>query len=394
MSEKADIVVIGGGCMGTSIAYNLKKRGIDKVVLLEKSFIGSGTTSRSVGVVRQHYSTEFMVRMATSSLTTIRDFQKQIGSESGYRKTGLIVAVGNDGFQGLKETVSMQRSLGVETSVLSPSGLREVQPGLYADDLAGGAFEPNAGYADPSLVTGGYAKAAEALGVRILQKTQVVGVKLQGRRVAAVETDRGEQIHTPIVVNATNAWANRINRTIGVELPIQSVKSQVITLGRPADFHGPHVVIFDFINLIYFKAEGDTRTVVGTLDPRVYLSEPIDPDHCPDSADYEHVEMLSKMVLQRLPVMERAVPCGGWSGAYDVTPDWHPILDRIEDVEGYYCAVGFSGHGFKLCPTVGEMMADLIIHGKRAGSDIDNFRRTRFKEGKPIVPKYARGLVG
>jgi len=392
--KSADVAVIGGGCMGASIAYNLKRRGMDKVMLLEKRFIGSGATGRSAGVVRQHYSTEFMVRMASRSLKTIRNFQEELGADSGYRRTGLIVAVGEEGIDPLKQTVAMQTALGVDTKVFSPSELRQVQPELYTDDLAGGAFEPDAGYADPSLTTTGYAKAAEALGVEILQKTEVVDIQLHGRNVAAVKTNSGEEIQTPVIVNATNAWANRINKMVGVELPIQSVRSQVCLLRRPPDFQNSHVVLFDFIKLTYLKAEGDTQTLAGTIDPQVDLAAPVDPDLCPDSVDYDHIEMLSEKIVHRLPVMGRAVPRGGWSGPYDVTPDWHPILDRIEEVEGYYCAVGFSGHGFKLCPAVGEMMADLIIHGKKAGSDVENFRSTRFKEGKPIVPKYAYSLVG
>jgi len=392
--DNADVVVIGGGCMGTSIAYNLKRNGMDKVTLLEKRFVGSGATGRSAGVVRQHYSTEFMVRMATRSLRTIRDFQQELGTDSGYRRTGLIVAVDEEGIDALRQTVAMQRSLGVDTKLISPSELMQVQSELYTDDLGGGAFEPDAGYADPSLTTTGYAKAAETLGVKILQKTEVVGIELSGRKVTAVKTNQGERIVTPVIVNATNAWANRINEMVGVELPIQSVRSQVCLLRRPPDFQGSHVVLFDFVKLTYLKAEGDTQTLVGTLDPQVDLSAPVDPDLCPDSIDYEHVEMLSGRIVHRFPVMGRAVPRGGWSGPYDVTPDWHPILDEIEEVEGYYCAAGFSGHGFKLCPAVGEMMADLIIHGKKAGSDIENFRSTRFREGKPIVPKYAYSLVG
>ena len=380
--------------MGTSIAYNLKRKGMDKVTLLEKRFVGSGATGRSAGVVRQHYSTEFMVRMATRSLRTIRDFQQELGTDSGYRRTGLIVAVDEEGIDALRQTVAMQRSLGVDTKLISPSELMQVQSELYTDDLGGGAFEPDAGYADPSLTTTGYAKAAETLGVKILQKTEVVGIELSGRKVTAVKTNQGERIVTPVIVNATNAWANRINEMVGVELPIQSVRSQVCLLRRPPDFQGSHVVLFDFVKLTYLKAEGDTQTLVGTLDPQVDLSAPVDPDLCPDSIDYEHVEMLSGRIVHRFPVMGRAVPRGGWSGPYDVTPDWHPILDEIEEVEGYYCAAGFSGHGFKLCPAVGEMMADLIIHGKKAGSDIENFRSTRFREGKPIVPKYAYSLVG
>lgn len=211
--------------MGASIAYNLKRRGIDKVMLLEKRFIGSGATGRSAGVVRQHYSTEFMVRMATSSLKTIRDFQQELGADSGYCRTGLIVAVGEEGIDALKQTVAMQRALGVDTKVFSPSELRQIQPQLYTDDLAGGAFEPDAGYADPSLTTTGYAKAAEALGVEILQKTEVVDIRHHGHSVTAVKTNSGEEIRTPVIVNATNAWANRINGMVGVELPIRSVRS-------------------------------------------------------------------------------------------------------------------------------------------------------------------------
>jgi sarcosine oxidase subunit beta len=392
--DSADIVVIGGGCMGTSIAYNLKKRGVDRVVLLEKNYVGSGATGRSVGVVREHYSTEFMVRMAKRSLSIIRNFEKEVGFDSGYRKTGLIVAVAQDGIEALKDTVSMQRSLGVDTRVLPTSDLKAVQPELFTEDLAGGAYEPGAGYADPSLVTVGYAKAAEALGVKVLQKTEVVNVKVSGNKIAAVETRSGERIEIAKLVNATNAWANRINRMVGIELPIQSVRSQVIELGRPPDFQGPHAVIFDFVNSIYLRSEGNTRTIVGTLDPQVDLKEPIDPDQYSDSVDYEHVEMLSGKVLRRLPPMERAVPRGGWSGPYDVTPDWHPILDESEQVQGYFVAAGFSGHGFKLCPGVGEMMASLVMDGEKASSDIKNFKSTRFKEGKLIVPRYSYSLVG
>jgi len=380
--------------MGTSIAYHLKRDGVDRVTLLEKRFVGSGTTSRSVGVVRQHYNTEFMVRMAKRSLETIRDFKQRLGADSGFRRTGLIVAVGEEDISALERTVAMQRTLGVDTRIVPPSELREIQPELYTDDLAGGAFEPEAGYADPSSTTTGYANAAEALGVKILQKTEAVDVELREHRVASVRTNRGERIQTPVVVNATNAWANCMNKTVGVELPIQSVRSQVCLLRRPPDFQNSHVVLFDFVKLVYLKAEGDTETLAGTLDPEIELRAPVDPDMCPDSIDYEHMEMLSERIVHRLPVMARATPRGGWSGVYDVTPDWHPILDEIKEVKGYYCAAGFSGHGFKLCPAVGEMMADLIIHGKKAGSDIDSFRSTRFKEGKPIVPKYACSLVG
>jgi len=380
--------------MGTSIAYHLKKSGIDRVTLLEKNFIGSGATGRSAGVVRQHYSTEFMVRMAVRSLRTIRDFRRELGADSGYRRTGLIVAVGEEGMGALEQTVAMQRGMGVDTKIVSPSELRQLQPQLYTDDLAGGAFEPDAGYADPSLVTTGYAKAAENLGVNVLEKTEVVDVEPRPGRVMAVKTTGGEEMVSRAVVNATNAWASRINRMVAVELPVHSVRSQVCLLRRPPDFQNSHVVLFDFVGLTYLKAEGDTQTLVGTLDPQVDLGSPVDPDLCPNSVDYEHVEVLSEKVVHRLPVMGRAVPRGGWSGPYDVTPDWHPILDQIEQVEGYYCAVGFSGHGFKLCPAVGEMMTDLIIHGKRGGSDIVNFRSTRFQEGKPITPKYAYSLVG
>jgi len=151
------------------------------------------------------------------------------------------------------QTVAMQRGLGVDTRVVSPSEVKQIQPELYVGDLAGGAFEPDAGYADPSLTTTGYAKAAEALGVKILQKTEVVGVGLRGRRVTAVKTNQGEEITTPVVVNATNAWANRVNKIVGIELPIESVRSQVCLLRRPPDFQKSHVVLFNFVKLTYLN---------------------------------------------------------------------------------------------------------------------------------------------
>lgn len=395
MTEKADVVVIGGGCVGCSIAYNLKTRGMDKVVLLEKNYVGSGTTGRSAGIVRQHYSTELLTRIASRSLNIIRDFERQIGYDSGYRKTGLIVTAAKNGIHLLKETVAMQRSLGVDTRLLSPSELKEIQPELYVEDLEAGAYEPDAGYADPSLITQGYAKAAKMLGAKVQEKTEVVNIRKNGNRVVAVETDRGEEISAPVIVNATNAWADRINEMIEVRLPIKSIKTQVVLLKRPPNFHGPHLVIFDFTSLMYMRAEGNTRSLVGRIrDNEKDPQEPIDPDNCLNSVDSEVLEILSRRVLRRLPIMEHAVPDGGWSGALDVTPDWNPILDQIGEVEGFYVAVGFSGHGFKLCPAVGEMMADLIAHGKKDGSDITQFRSTRFKEGKLIVPRYGHSAMG
>jgi glycine/D-amino acid oxidase-like deaminating enzyme len=201
-------------------------------------------------------------------------------------------------------------------------------------------------------------------------------------------------IATGAVVNCANAWSPQIGAMVGVNLPVQAERHQVATFQRPADFRKPHLTAGDFINNIYYRPEGALLTLAGSIDP--HHGTRIDPDHYNESADYEFIEDMATRIRNRYPAMERAFSKGGWSGVYGVTPDWHPIIDEIPAGSGFFVAAGFSGHGYKLGPAVGVMIADMVTRARTPTDELDHalFRYARFAENKPVRGKYEYSIVG
>lgn len=393
MLSTADVVIIGGGITGTSAAFSLAQRGL-QVALVEKRFIAAGSTGKSSAIIRQHYSNEITARMALHSLRVFQNYAAALGGgDAGFVQTGFVVLVRAQDRVGLEENVAMQKRIGVNTRIISPNELSEIDVGIAETSTVAAAYEPESGYADPASSATGFAEAARQLGAQVYQGVRVTNVLMDGGNVTGVQTTDGT-ISTRAVVNCANAWAPEIGVMVGVNLPVRAERHQVATFQRPADFRKLHLTAGDFINNVYYRPEGRLLTLVGSIDP--HHGTEIDPDNYNESADYEFVESMAQQIRNRYPMMDRAFSKGGWSGIYGVTPDWHPIIDEVPNGSGFFVAAGFSGHGFKLGPAVGVMVADMVTRASTptAGLERTLFRYSRFAENKPVRGKYEYSIVG
>jgi glycine/D-amino acid oxidase-like deaminating enzyme len=392
MAKTADVVIIGAGVMGASIAFNLALRGITNVAVIEKNFIAAGATGKSSACVRQHYSTEVGARMVLRSLEVFRNFSEVVGGTAGFVQTGYLMGVGERDHQALKKVIAMQQAVGINTSLLSPKEIEEIEPRVSTHDLVAGAWEPDSGYADPSDTTNAFIGHAREMGVRLYQNTQVIGLKKAAGAIKEVNTSQGS-FSAPVVINAAGVWGDRIGAMVGIHIPITVCRHQIRLIKRPAAAIASHPMFYDFQHQFYCRPEGRDLTLMGTLDP-AEINDRIDPDRYNDGVNAEQTLDAVTALCDRFPVFEAGHMHSGYSGPFDVTPDWHPIIDEAPGVRGFFLALGFSGHGFKLSPAVGEMVAELVISGKRAESDVNTFRYSRFAENQPVRGMYDEGLMG
>ena len=382
MRTKADAAIVGGGVMGTSILYNLAVRGVTETVLLERDVLASGSTGRSQAILRMHYSNEVTARMAWESLKVFRSFEDVVGSPSGYVKTGYFLIVGQEDRRALEENVAMQRRVGVNAEVVSAAEVREIAPALSASEDEVFAYEPESGYADPYSVTTGYARRAREMGAEVELGASVTGIEVAGGRVTAVVTSKG-RVETPVAVVATGPWSRAFFQGLGVELPLQTVRHQVVMLRLPDDQLPDHPIVADVPAGLSARPDAGNLTLIGVGE-----GEQADPDSYNQGVDMAVVEESFANLVKRMPAMSQALFRGGWSGLFTTTPDWHPILDRVEGIEGLYCAVGFSGHGFKLSPMIGAAMAELVTEGRATTIDISMLGLDRFSTGKLMGSRY------
>lgn len=389
--KTADVVIIGGGVMGTSIAYHLTQRGAGRVVLLEKNYLGSGSSGKSSAIIRTHYSVDITARMALNSLHTFAHFGDLIGGHAGFVQTGMVITAPERGAEQLRHKIDFLAGLGINTRLLSLDELRELHPGLHTDDLAAAAYEPESGYADPSGTILAFATAARSRGAVIMQGTAVTDILTARGTVEGVRTTSGE-ISSPVVICAAGPWARRVAGTVGVELPLKVTRHQILTVRRQGETAARHPVYADAVHATYFRPEGEHLTLVGSLADQEEPGE-ADPDRYNEKVDFPFIETYSDRLCRRVPVMRGSFAQGGWAGLYTETPDAHPILDRFPDPAGLYVAVGFSGHGFKLSPTIGAMMAEFVTTGGCQAFDIRRFRASRFAEGEPIGSNFGFNVL-
>lgn len=390
----ADVLIVGGGCIGAAIAYHLAVLGAGSVTLLERRALGSGTTAQSSGIVRQHYSSPTLARMAQRSLAIFEHFDEAVGGDVGFRRTGLLIGARATDLADLRASVTMQQGLGIETQLIDRDTLRALEPRMAVDDLVGACYEPGAGAADPAAVTMAFAARARALGATIRQGTTVRALLVEGDRVRGAALADGTRIEARTVIVASNVWAVPLLRAAGLDLPIHATRHPCILLQRPPGFGAPHMVLFDFTNGLYLKPEGPGLTLAGSLDD--LDPAPIaDPDRIATVPSHEETALLATRAAQRFPALAEATLQSGFAGLYDVSPDWQPVIGSAPDIAGLYCALGFSGHGFKLCPAVGEIVAGMALHRPPpADLDLDLFRVDRFATGALAESRYAYGIIG
>lgn len=391
MQQKADLVVIGGGCIGCSIAFWAAKLSPkSRIVLLEKTHIAWGTTGKSTAIIRQHYSNASTARIALNSLKVFENFSQVVGGDAGFVRTGFLAVTGAEDSEGLRRNVEMQQSVGIETRLVEPAEIEKLQPGANVRDIVVGAYEVKSGYADPVATTKSFAAAAERLGVRVLEGTKVLEITVDGEDVKGIRTETME-IEADKVVNAANVWCNDVMPENHSRLPIRAHREQNCIFGRPQTFNTRLVVWGDLQNRIYFRPEGASQVLVGSIDSNLPPIE--NPDQMIEGVDQDAVLAYSEKLSNRFPAMAMGSWQSGFSGAYDVTPDWHPILDESNEVRNLFLAVGFSGHGFKLSPIVGKLMAQLILTGSKS-EDLRPFAVNRFRDGKLVGRQYAANILG
>ncbi len=383
-TETADVIIIGGGVMGCSIACNLAltsaDHGLRRILLLERDTLGSGSTGRSSAAIRMHYSTAVNAELAWRSLRIFRNFADIIGGDCGYTRTGYLVFAGQDDLPSFRSNIATQQSVGVITDIISAGDAAELAPGFAVDDAAAIAYEPYSGHADASGTAYAYATRARAEGVTIRLQTPAAAIETSqdGSKVTAVRTAAGERVATGVAVVATGPWTARFLAPHGIEAPMIATRHEVLHFRRPLDLVPHHPGGADIGNRIYFRPEGQDLTLVGNGNHSDVVD---DPEVYAQRASAAFIQDVWQRLARRIPPIADAELATGYAGLYTNTPDSHPVMDRINGVDGLYLCSGFSGHGFKLSPMVGVLMAELIANGAATTMDIRPLRFSRFAEG-------------
>lgn len=388
-ARTADIVIVGGGVLGCSTAYSLAKYGAGKVVLLERRGLASGGTGKSCANLRTHYSIRANLIHAVRSLRIYQNFSEAVGGTAGFRRTGYLILGPEEHRASMQAVFRIQNEYGVDTSELTPEQARELHPLVRVDDVPVLGYDSLAGYCDPLLTTVSYARRARDLGVTVLTETPVTGLENPGQTYF-VRTPAGVFECAQLLL-AAGPWTNRLGAMLDVEFPYVVSRHQVVTLktDRPYEAEWPMLKDLTTPDKIYCRAAGGGSLLVGTGDH----GDPItDADALTDEIEEAHVARIRKLLARRIPSFRSARMADGWTGPYDITPDWNPILGPVPGHPGLHVAVGFGGHGFKLAPTLGESLAQTLLE-LEPSTPIDIYRMTRFQEGAALGGAYGIGSI-
>ncbi len=361
MKPRADCIIVGGGVVGSAIAYYLAKEGLANCVLLEAQYLASGATGRCGGGIRQQWSTEANTRLAIESVRTFATLEDELDADIEFAQGGyLVLAYTDDDVEQFRENVALQRRLGLNVEVLAPADINErVVPQLNTEGLKLATYCPSDGSANPFLTTQAYADAARRLGVTIELFTPVRRIVVEHGKVTGVETDRG-RIEAPIVVNAAGSHSVLLARTAGVELPITPYRREILVTEPLEHFLDPMIISFSFG--IYFRQTEHGAIIGGYGDPE-------EPPGFNETSSLKFLITMSRKLAHLMPVLKSVKVIRQWAGLYDITPDAQPILGPVDEVEGFYQANGFSGHGFMIAPKVAMLLAQAIT-GQEPDLDI------------------------
>jgi sarcosine oxidase subunit beta len=382
-TRTADIVIIGAGVMGASIAFQLAQRKAGRIVVIDKDHVGSGGSGRSSALIRMHYSFPAEVQLALVSLRMFERWGELVGEATLFQKTGFVRIVHPNEMDRLKLNVDMQQKLGVNVVLISGQDLQQLEPDWIVDDVEAAAYEPDSGFGDGAAVANDFLARARDQGVCYFPRTQTTGIRVEGGRVRGVTTNQGE-IDAATVIAATGPWTLPLLQKIGCDLPIETEYHQVAILKNAPDMKGGGCACIDSGTQTYFRPDGQDKFLVGDF----YGQRPVDPDNFPQRASDESLEEVIERACRRVPKLDNAEVMRGVTGVYDMTPDSRPLLGEIPGVAGLHVCAGFSGMGFKISPAIGLVMSQLILDGVATTVDISPFRPQRFTEGKPIKAEH------
>ncbi|MGE3274018.1 MAG: NAD(P)/FAD-dependent oxidoreductase [Vicinamibacterales bacterium] len=379
----ADAVIIGGGCMGASVAWHLTRRGLTNLILLERETqLATGSTGRNAGGVRHQFSHAANIALSRESIALIARFEDEVGTPVDFWQDGyLFVLSSQASVDAFRTNVALQRAHGVDVEWLTATEAAARAPGLAVDDVLAATWCAADGVADPNGVTMGFARGAQAAGATLLRETEVTGVVTEGHRVRGVRTTRGD-ISAPVVVNAAGPWAGQVGDLAGLEIPVRPERRHIFIAQPPGGgswetggagrVPDSRVLVIDFDSTFYFHREG------GGL-----LFGMGDPDERPGfdtTVNWDFLPRVTAVAMRRLPALADAAVSRAWAGLYEMTPDHNPIIGEADALAGFFTIAGFSGHGFQHSPAAGRVLADLIT-GRDPAFDLAPFRPGRFASG-------------
>jgi sarcosine oxidase subunit beta len=387
MTETTRFLIIGGGLEGLAIAWSLADRGETEIVVLERDTLCSGMTSKSSGVVRCHYGTPSLAAMSWYGIDVFSRATELLGDDVAFSQCGYVVGVGTDNVEPLKANVAMQQRLGIDVDLIGADKMAELWPGLRLDDFAAFAYEPLGGRGEAYLTGMAFAASARKRGVQIRQHSPVAELlESADGTVYGVSLADGHQVHAEHVILATGPWAPQLGAGVGVAIPVRAQRAQLVLVdqGEPT----PIVpVLSDLAGLQYICREPNGELLVGNSDHAT--PEYVDPDGYLNRADASTLEKSVSKLEHRLPNMPDPRITSSYVGAYDVTPDYNPIIGP-SPAPGLFLATGFSGHGFKISPAVGKLVADLLLDGATTLPNVDarDFRYARFAENDLLISPH------
>jgi glycine/D-amino acid oxidase-like deaminating enzyme len=386
LDRTADVVILGAGVMGASIAFHLVRRKAGRILVLDKGDVAGGGSGRSSALVRMHYSFPPEVDLAVKSLEIFRTWKDYVGRDGQFRETGFVRIVPESELSRLEKNVAMQCAHGVDARVVDRAELAEIAPDWNVDDVPRAAWEPGSGHGDGAGVATDFLERAREMGVVYRSQTRVTAFRAEKGRVTGVATDRGE-VAAPVVVAATGPWSRPLFAGVGFDLPVEGEYHEVAVLKNPAGLTSVGPACIDGITTTYFRPEVGGLTLVGDF----WGKRGVDPDAYAPSASPDSLAGLIERAVGRVPALADAAIWRGVTGVYDVSPDFRPLIGQAPGTRGLYVVCGFSGMGFKISPAIGLVVSELLLDGRGKAVDISAFDPERFANNRPIKAEWEYG---
>lgn len=375
MRRTADVVIVGGGIVGASIAYHLTRKGMRDVIVCERDRLGAGSTGKNAGGIRLQFSSEINVRLSQHALPRIERFAEEIGADPHFHQVGYLFLITEErDVAPFERSLDLWKRLDVPARRLDAAGAHDLFPSARTDDVRFATFCPKDGYADPSSMLAGYVARAREGGAQFVEQCAVTKVMCEKGRVTGVRAG-DDEIAAATVVDAAGPWAAEVAKLAAIDLPIQPLRRHIFVTETVPGLDRDFPLTIEFASGLYAHRESG-GVLLGMADPN-------EKPAFDDSVNWDFMPTVVERALARFPILERTSIKTGWAGLYEDTPDKHPILGPVDGVDGFICAAGFSGHGIMHAPVTGALIADLIADG-RTSFDISALRASRFREGQLV----------
>ena len=373
LPERAGVVVVGGGVIGTSIAFHLAEAGVPDVVLIERDELGAGSTSKAAGGVRAQFSDALNIQLGARSLRAFADFGARPGQEIDFRQLGYLFLLSRQqDVAAFERSIELQNQLGVPSRLIDPGEAKRLSPPIDTDGLLAAAFSPDDGLATPEAVVQGYAAGARRHGAHLQTACELLDVRLCGEVIQAVVTSKGV-VETPALVCAAGAWSRQVGAMVGIDLPVTPYRRQVLVTEPVPELPQHLPMTIDFASSVYFHREGPGLLMGMSLED--------EPPGFNLARDDAWIPRLAEVLARRAPSLVDIGIAGGWAGLYEVTPDHNALIGETPQPARLLYATGFSGHGFLQGPAVGEVVRDLFL-GRQPPVDVAPLAVDRFQQAK------------